>query len=785
MAYNDTTTTYDLNNLEHMLSLLGDADFIADLKAFFGSPESQAILNASSSRVDMTGWSTVKKLYTANAYTNQGIMDRSMGLVQKFVETKNALSGGKSFSKMSYGQLTEANRISGQSGFFLTALASLGMTITAPGNDTVKTVKDIRASLATIYEVAQLVKNLGLQQTLNGISASEKIANDLAKFGMKIGNYRSTTVANQKVAFVGGAALTGWLAVGALGVLAANLATRARDLERILGYTTSSVNIAGVIPLILSQGANYVSQTRALKYLGITNLPVTFPGPLTREASLVVTDGKEVEWALAARAGIGTASNWSKALGTAGYALLAAATLVTIGFEIATLCENSGKMTKEQKIAMGFEIGLQAAALTMTTALSIAAAAGASTGPVGIIIGLTILSMLSPVQLEAGVSLINLSNKISDISKQYSNYGFHGYDYLSGLIRAQGALAIVGGIPIVNIFSSIESNDILQTVALKFHSAIRAEYGSFDNFWKQSYAAEMQMMVDEDGFQKNTQAMAMALGGAGTQRLVQLLSTSSNDLQRTLAAIVREGRSLPPTAYNAYVTDLLGNKFNSELAGAIINPGAKAINLTSQAASQYVTSAAVLISPSYEKAQRDSTGKNEYSTSIVVKPSAWSFNDGATSTVLDLNSLGAPRDQKGNIQSVSVNLSMGGGGDTVLAGGYAFSADMGAGFDGVDYSRLFDSGNPSSHISMSQAADGKITIYKSGNVKVAVEDIATSETSYGKRKEKIQYVDTKYENVKISDVKDTLSSVEWIRGTIATDNFWGGRTGQFLHCFVG
>ena len=403
------------------------------------------------------------------------------------------------------------------------------------------------------------------------------------------------------------------------------------------------------------------------------------------------------------------------------------------------------------------------------------------------------------------VEIVNLAAEFdtatrtrNELSIYGSKYGFSGFNALANnlertavtnaiFLAGQTAIAIVGivgsfipGVGFAVALGTALASLLLAGIQQQFiemdvdadRNSLLNQYGSWSNYWAQSYAALRARYEDSPGFKAMINEYQSMIGDDGYGRVVLLSSMTPNDVQFQIAGRLREGASLQNQFFDATVINKTGYTHNQTLMDATSG----SIDLTSAYLRQYVSLGPVLISPSQISAIRTSNGKNSYITQINYEPKTWSVIDGNTSTTVDARGL-ALKDDGANTE-FAADFNMGGGNDVIVVGVRRVLGDLGTGFNGIDYSNL------SLALTVAFAEDGLVTINKRGSANILVEFIDSNTTSVGKRNETIQFLNTKIINKSI-DATDYFKNVSYIEGSNADDTFTGNSKQNFFIASAG
>ena len=388
----------------------------------------------------------------------------------------------------------------------------------------------------------------------------------------------------------------------------------------------------------------------------------------------------------------------------------------------------------------------------------------------------------------------------NELSIYGSKYGFSGFNALANnlertaiinaiFLTGQSVLAAVGivgsfipgvGVAISlitglgSLFLSAIQQPLIEAGVDTDRNSLLNQYGSWSNYWSQSYAALRARYEDSPGFKAMINEYQSMIGDDGYGRVVLLSSMTPNDVQFQIAGRLREGASLQNQYFDATVVNKKGYTRNESL----INATSATIDLSSSYLRQYVSLGPVLISPSEITAVRKESGKNQYLTEMTYTPRTWNIVDGNTSTTVDLRGL-ALRDNGGNTSNAAT-FDMGGGNDVLIMGIRKVEGDLGTGFNGVDYSTFKRDVN----LNVEFAENGWVSINKKGNADILIEVINSQTTSVGKRSETIQFLDTQI-LYKYNDTTDWIKNVSYIEGGDGTDNFKGNSKQNFFIASAG
>jgi Ca2+-binding RTX toxin-like protein len=452
--------------------------------------------------------------------------------------------------------------------------------------------------------------------------------------------------------------------------------------------------------------------------------------------------------------------------------------------------------------AYGAAIGQTALSLMVSlagVALSTVGLISAETG-VGAVVASAVITAFSPLTILQGAQLVQYAKTVSNYAHQ-SPTGYSGDAVLGDLLNYEGSLQIgINGtsqpvanlmvmaplwvnpltMPFVAFFAffggTVFKQMLLEQYADHKHAQLLAQYGSMPQMWDSAFQDRFIRTLQDS---KLIDSYVQMKADLDVSRLLVFTPIAADDYMRHLAAIVKEGASLPSFGFKAFHLSADNQPVDQS---SKIDWSTGTIDLSSLAKSQYVTSLGPLPSPSLETRERVKSGKNQYTTELTYTPRSWDITDGGTSTTFDARVIAA-RDF-----STRTKFRMGGGDDVIVAGARPFDLDGGDGNDGVDYSAI---GNADELKALGKSAE--VNTYKGvtvtagpvgshsyvvdkGGVKAEWYTEYTQEKTYtyGKRKETIQYTDIKKEIGTIDPgTQDRLTHVEWVRGSIASDTFQG------------
>jgi Ca2+-binding RTX toxin-like protein len=825
--------TYNLNNLADIQSLLNDKDFMGYMRDYFAKN-----MTLTTPEKPISDFMAIKALTSqmGNVYSNYSYAAYPPSFVRDAIESYQKWTGGLKNFKYTDNGVYESTRQFGQTGWVATAFMQTMLVVgtTNRGSDWDK-LQIARYAFYAFGEAMFLAKNIWYVSAQRGIKATydfrmeELTARGIDAIPLQNSQSRDNAHLDLKNA---GASALGLALFTVLGALAINrnLVTKFGNEKDPVLLVGAQLNLAGSFMVTVANALSTISS-------GLTALEKYF---FIREVSKVmstpVIGGPAVAANAATLTSVRLLSNVTAVMGLAASILQAASIVVGMAAQAHVLRQAGHRMNDSQKLAAGLEIGMQSAAAVILTSVTVSQAAGllATTGgPAGVagaaILAVSAALLFSPVQIEGATAMLRLAGRLDHISDSYKEYGFGGYSHLADARRTQGALmlsnpAALGGAtailsaPLVlasaasltllgpvgfavvfmllaplaplgglllgaaltwSFLNSAFGQVILEARADSMRTSILNEYGSFENFWGQSYNAEANKVFGSQEFLSTVGGMVSSLSSDGSDRLLVLLGLSINELQSSQAADLREGGSLPASAFFSYALSKRGESTDGSLTRSILDKNTGTIDLSTDLIRQSVIAYGPLRSPSSTGVSiRKLDGKDTYSTRIVYVAKQWNFVDENTSTTISLKGLSLSNlDNNDNLRS---RLSMGGGNDVVFAGARHFEVDGGSGMNGVDYSDAFvDGAEDKSSMTLQQAADGSFTVKRSGVGVMAYEEIKTHSASYGKRAEKIEYIEAGFSQVSYS-ATDLLTNIHWIKGSLGRDTFFGGDQDNFF-----
>ncbi|PUE49516.1 hypothetical protein B9Z45_15705 [Limnohabitans sp. 2KL-17] len=791
--------TYNLNNLADIQSLLDDKDFMGYMRDYFAANMPLPVPEQ-----PMSNFMDIKGLSRGfgNIYGSYSYAAFPAGFVRDAIEAYQKWTGGaKAFDYTGNG-VYDSTRRYGQAGWVATSLmqAMIIAGTTNRGQDWDK-VQIARYVLFAATEAAFLAKNIWYVSSQRGIKANWDVRIEGMKaLGLDATSLQSSkSLANARLdlknAGLTSAGLALFTVFGALGI-ARNLATDFGNEKDPVYRTAAELALAS--SFMVTGGNALASLANGLtvveKQLLIRELMAGLSTPMMGGTS----GAAKTAFMTSARLG-----NVTAAMGLASSFLMAASIIVSLAAQAHVLANAGSRMTDSQRAAAGVEIGMQSLAAAIVISITVIQAAGllSTSGPPGwvgaAILAVGVALLFSPVQIEAGVSMLRFADRLDRISDGYKAYGFDGYKYLGESMRTQGWLTLSGPMAILAfggtgvlwaIFGPLFHQLILEDRADAMRGSILSEHGSFEKFWDQSYLAEARKIFASQNFLSSISDMASGLSTDGSERLLVLLGLSSNELQSNLAAIIREGASLPSAVFFAYSLRKKAGVNEGVMIRSILDKNTGTVDLSTDLIKQHVSFYGPLISASDTGMRiRENTGKDSYSTRIVYEPRQWSFVDGDTSTTVSLRGLSL--NNLNNNDNLPARMSMGGGNDVIFAGARHFQVDGGTGINGVDYTEAFvadtgGKGGGGSSMTLQQAADGSFTVRRSGVGMMAYEEIKTRTERYGKRTETIEWIETGFKQVNYT-ATDHLTNIQWIKGSVGNDTFFGGNQDNFFVASVG
>ncbi|KAA0969398.1 hypothetical protein FPY71_12665 [Aureimonas fodinaquatilis] len=425
-------------------------------------------------------------------------------------------------------------------------------------------------------------------------------------------------------------------------------------------------------------------------------------------------------------------------------------------------------------IAAGTEFGLSAFLGALMTV-------GPSLGVGGVAIA-SILSMFSPTSLNAVFEYRSAANAAADL---YATTGWQGDNARASYYGQMMTGAILGTIPLVNVFSSLAG-----TLANsdRIYWQIMADYGA-GNQATEAQLSEAASQFWRDGFDSRMVrwshdyiAMVNSLAlKERTDRVVGLVSLYMQSDMAVTAAYL--GGKFAATG-KSNQTYFIGSD-----AKQVVGLASNMIDVSSAAATQYITFLTPFIGMEEVERVGSSTGKKtRYKPEV---PVALTIRDGASASIVNLVSEnGMTKSTTGKAGGLS--LEMGGGDDIILSGAYAFYANGGTGIDGVDYRNVFTSHSASgAAISVTGKDPGTYLAAKSGYgdfFEIVQESQSVTE---GKHTTEVVYKKAVLRrNSLINNQTDELKNIEWIfgssgrdlmNGSSGVDSFFGGEGDDTLN----
>ena len=193
------------------------------------------------------------------------------------------------------------------------------------------------------------------------------------------------------------------------------------------------------------------------------------------------------------------------------------------------------------------------------------------------------------------IDIINLAAEFDTVNKTRnelsiygSKYGFSGFNALANnlertavtnaiFLAGQTAIAIVGivgsfipGVGFAVALGTALASLLLAGIQQQFiemdvdadRNSLLNQYGSWSNYWAQSYAALRARYEDSPGFKAMINEYQSMIGDDGYGRVVLLSSMTPNDVQFQIAGRLREGASLQNQYFDATVINKTGYTHN-------------------------------------------------------------------------------------------------------------------------------------------------------------------------------------------------------------------------------
>lgn len=352
----------------------------------------------------------------------------------------------------------------------------------------------------------------------------------------------------------------------------------------------------------------------------------------------------------------------------------------------------------------------------------------------------------------------------------------------SGVIAATGvgapiaaAVGLIGGAvsAIIGAFEQVALEDLANRYADKIRTDENGSEQSVEDFFEGSFEQKQEQAKDHytdfftDLVADDDIDQVVALGGQGLD---------ATDLE--LSAITKTSGELGKTAQN-FVETFTDSGWREENRTLSQNSGdsANLIQLQdAQGAKTYLTFTTPLFAAGNEELSRDSTGKNEYQTTLKITDlSGWRIRDyGDNETTFNMSKVvtSAQSANESQHKDIRFEIEAEGGNDTLFAYEAGVTFDGGAGIDTASYTRL--SGTElASGVQITATGPETIEVHKnlSSGAKLYQESIHTSTTNYGKRTEVVEYrAVSLVERDEESQSTDYLQGVEILHGSSLNDS---------------
>ena len=476
-------------------------------------------------------------------------------------------------------------------------------------------------------------------------------------------------------------------------------------------------------------------------------------------------------------------------------------------------------------------IAAAAADIGYQTAMTVAMLAMASSG-----IGVLPAALLATANFSQFAVADMYFDMADAASARYDESGWSGDQALSAYYRQQGNRAVVNGMPVVNIFSSLvglmgsSGSDLSHLQASILTEYIDKIENDPDYMYNDRYkyttreeevAAAARAFWD-DGFdswfsdeerEKYAKEVATLKAESGVDRVVVYVVRQMDmdaemmgwEINGTIRNVMKSGRTYSFTQ-SADGADQGWDPFAEGVTEYDLSKGGDTVDVT-----QYVTFSTPFTG--VEQEVREDVGSGKKSSSKPVLPKSLSFKDGDASTTFDARLL-APAVKKivaiveltgqdgrkiqapittDNVDNAvgeqgGIILSMGAGSDRVIAAARAMKVDGGsddtAGTkskkslykeqDVVDYSGYFEENG---RISVSVNSKGGYDVLKKGTVDIVYRYV--KEDSQGKNKPVKYTAVSELRTYKLDGNTDKLENIEAISGTSGNDRFELGIGGIF------
>jgi Ca2+-binding RTX toxin-like protein len=427
-------------------------------------------------------------------------------------------------------------------------------------------------------------------------------------------------------------------------------------------------------------------------------------------------------------------------------------------------------------------------------------ALGAVGGALVLTFGLTafvasglLLGVTAGVSIYFAVQHFQQAEHFANVSKKYEEFAFNGLQEMIRVFNSSGVLNILMGVGsvvtwVLQPFRGLMDESLVDTA----RKSLEIPYGSFNMVWTQAINAEFNMALHTSDFQKYKNNFSSMLLDGAMDRVLILGSQMPGQPLRYMAAIIREGGTLPALfERDIQFTASPGGRVDHYLPDGLVNRGLTgaggSVNIAYGGGSQYVVMEK--ISPSwYGILMRGGSGDSFHSRANNLGSHGFLITDDHTHTTLNLLRLSAPDD--GGPNFLAAYLQMGAGNDTVIVGGRGVNGDLGDGFDGLDYSSAITTPNDfvigennilgGIHVEFRRDSD-LVTVHKSGISTISRERINYDEVyQYGKRTERIDYLYIEDLKIDLNGTRDLFSSVEWIKGSVGFDKMFGNDADNFF-----
>lgn len=461
-----------------------------------------------------------------------------------------------------------------------------------------------------------------------------------------------------------------------------------------------------------------------------------------------------------------------------------------------------GSLSQADQIALGFDVGLKSIAAIGAGMNSVGQAVETFLGSsslvpeVGGVLSAAALA-ISPLEIKSLADEHANLKAIQELAKTSSQNGYAGDALLADLLGekfaldvaysatnitlnvastglAAAAAASVVGAPIAAVIGVVKGaisgimmavkQPSLELIASRYTDEIKSFEGGVSEF----FAKNTQMRLDELYSQKEVQDHFLELAKRyDANAVVSLDGVSISKTAIDLAAMTKLNDSMDKaTNYATMISE-------KEVKHISFDNGTGTLNIDSDD-KMLIKFNSPLFAPGSEEASREKVGKNQYYTKLALKgPDAYTINDGEGSNMFISNDKYAHilYDANGNeVRHIGLIINAGAGDDGYLADAGYTQFNGGEGIDSISYES-----QKIASINLEARQNGEYAVFKNViGADVAVENIKTTTTKYGKRTETTQYREISAKQQDIQTL-DELSDVEIITASKGDDILSGGK----------